>query len=211
MKTKMTLKAVLSVALLMALAISVPATAAAQAAQTTQPERWLHVRVESVDGKGELVRVNMPLSLELVRVNMPLSLAEKLLPAVRNERLRDGKITINESRMNGVDLRAVLEAVRTTRDGEFVTVQSNDGEVRVAKKEGYLYVNARENKKDKNTQVEIKVPMTVVDALLSSGTNELDLVAAVRALGKHGDSELVVVKDNKNTVRVWLDSKNTSE
>jgi len=200
MKTKMTLKAVLSVALLMALAISVPATAAAQAAQTTQPERWLHVRVESVDGKGELVRVNMPLSL-----------AEKLLPAVRNERLRDGKITINESRMNGVDLRAVLEAVRTTRDGEFVTVQSNDGEVRVAKKEGYLYVNARENKKDKNTQVEIKVPMTVVDALLSSGTNELDLVAAVRALGKHGDSELVVVKDNKNTVRVWLDSKNTSE
>ncbi len=200
MKTQMTLKAALSVALLMALAISVPATAAAQAAQTTQPERWLHVRVESVDGKGELVRVNMPLSL-----------AEKLLPAVRNERLRDGKITINESTMKGVDLRAVLEAVRTTRDGEFVTVQSNDGDVRVAKKEGYLYVNARENKKDKNTRVEVKVPMTVVDALLSSGTNELELVAAVRALSKHGDSELVMVKDNKNTVRVWLDSKNTSE
>ncbi len=200
MKTQITLKAVLSVAVLMVLAVGVPATAAAQTAQATQPERWLHVRVESVDGKGELVRVNMPLSL-----------AEKLLPAVRNERLRDGKITINESRMNGVDLRAVLEAVRTTRDGEFVTVQSNDGEVRVAKKEGYLYVNARENKKDKNTRVEVKVPMTVVDALLSSGTNELDLVAAVRALGQHGDSELVMVKDNKNTVRVWLDSKNTSE
>jgi len=200
MKTQMTLKAVLSIALLMVLAVGVPATAAAQTAQATQPERWLHVRVESVDGKGELVRVNMPLSL-----------AEKLLPAVRNERLRDGKITINESTMNGVDLRAVLEAVRTTRDGEFVTVQSNDGEVRVAKKEGYLYVNARENKKDKNTRVEVKVPMTVVDALLSSGTNELDLVAAVRALGQHGDSELVMVKDNKNTVRVWLDSKNTSE
>jgi hypothetical protein len=200
MKTKMTLKAVLSVALLALLAIGMPAAAAAQTAQTAQPERWLHVRVESTDGKGELVRVNMPLSL-----------AEKLLPAVRNERLRDGKVTINEAKMNGVDLRAVLEAVRTTRDGEFVTVQSNDGEVRVAKKEGYLYVNARENKKDKKTQVEVKVPMTVVDALLSSGTNELDLVAAVRVLSKHGDSELVMVKDNKNTVRVWLDSKNTSE
>ena len=130
---------------------------------------------------------------------------------MRNERLRDGKVTINEANVNGVDLRAVLEAVRTTRDGEFVTVQSKDGDVRVAKKEGYLYVNARENKNDKKTRVEIKVPMTVVEALLSSGTNELDLVAAVRALSKHGDSELVMVKDEKNTVRVWLDSKNTSE
>ena len=200
MKTKMTLKAVLGVGLLAVLAIGMLTAAAAQTGQTAQPERWLHVRVESTDGKGELVRVNMPLSL-----------AEKLLPAVRNERLRDGKVTINEAKMNGVDLRAVLEAVRTTRDGEFVTVQSNDTDVKVAKKEGYLYVNARENKKDKKTQVEIKVPMTVVDALLSSGSNELDLVAAVRALSKHGDSELVMVKDEKNIVRVWLDSKNTSE
>jgi len=169
-------------------------------AQTAQTERWLHVRVESVEGKGELVRVNMPLSL-----------AEKLLPAVRNERLRDGKITIGDSRMNGVDLRAVLEAVRTTRDGEFVTVQSNDNDVKVVKKDGYLYVHAREKNDAKDTRVEIKVPMIVVDALLSSGTNELDVLAAVRALSKHGDAELVTVKDNKQTVRIWLDSKNTSE
>ena len=196
MKTQMTCKAVLGVTVLVALAMGVPAATA----QSAQPERWLHVRVDSLDGKGELVRVNMPLSL-----------AEKLLPAVRNERLRDGKVTINSAEVNGVDLRAVLEAVRTTRDGEFVTVQSNDADVKVAKKEGYLYVNARDNKGAKNTRVEIKVPMTVVDALLSSGTNELDLVAAVRALSKHGDAELVTVKDEKNTVRIWLDSKNTSE
>jgi len=169
-------------------------------AQTAQTERWLHVRVESVEGKGELVRVNMPLSL-----------AEKLLPAVRNERLRDGKITIDDSKTHGVDLRAVLEAVRTTRDGEFVTVQNNENDIKVVKKDGYLYVHAREKKEAKDTRVEIKVPMIVVDALLSSGTNELDVLAAVRALSKHGDAELVTVKDNKQTIRIWLDSKNTSE
>jgi len=188
---------ILGFTLLGALALSLTASLRAQTAQT---ERWLHMRVESVEGKGELVRVNMPLSL-----------AEKLLPAVRNERLRDGKITIDDSRMNGVDLRAVLEAVRTTRDGEFVTVQSNENDVKVVKKDGYLYVHVREKKEAKDTRVEIKVPMIVVDALLSSGTNELDVLAAVRALSKHGDAELVTVKDNKQTVRIWLDSKNTSE
>jgi hypothetical protein len=55
------------------------------------------------------------------------------------------------------------------------------------------------------------MPLTVVDALLSSGGNELDLVAALRALGAQGDTELVSVKDEKSTVRIWLDSKNTSE
>lgn len=200
MRIQATWKAALGAALLVALAIGVPAATSAQEAQTTQPERWLHVRVDSVDGKGEMVRVNMPLSL-----------AEKLLPAVHNERLRDGKVRINSTEVNGVDLRAVLDAVRTTRDGEFVTVQSNNTDVKVSKKEGYLYIYARENKGEKKTRVEVKVPMTVVDALVSTGSNELDLVAAVRALSKHGDSELVVVKDEKNTVRVWLDSKNTSE
>ena len=196
MKAQKICMAVTCAALLLALAIGVPAAGA----QSTQPERWLHVSVDSVDGKGEMVRVNMPLSL-----------AEKLLPAVHNERLRDGKVTINTSEVNGVDLRAVLDAVRATRDGEFVTVQNKDTDVKVSKKEGYLYIYARENKNEKKTRVEIKVPMTVVDALVSSGTNELDVLAAVRALGKHGDSELVVVKDDKNTVRIWLDSKNTSE
>jgi len=55
------------------------------------------------------------------------------------------------------------------------------------------------------------VPLTVVDALLSAGNNELDLVAGLRALGSQGDTELVTVKDEKSTVRIWLDSRSTSD
>lgn len=163
-------------------------------------ERWLHVRVENADHKGELVRVNLPLSL-----------AEKVLPAIHNGRLHDGKISINRPEVNGVDLRAVLEAVRSSRDGEFVTVESPENDVRVAKQAGYLIVEVRENRKNTKPQVEVRVPLTVVDALLSGPGNELDLVAALRALSAHGDTELVRVKDDHSTVRVWLDSKNTSE
>jgi hypothetical protein len=53
--------------------------------------------------------------------------------------------------------------------------------------------------------------MKVVDALFSAGKDELDIVAALRALSAHGDTELVSVKSDDNTVRVWLDSKNVSD
>ncbi len=171
--------------------------ASAQAAQT---ERWLHVRVDNQVAKGEMVRVNLPLSL-----------AEKVLPTINKDRLHNGRITIHEADMNGVNLRALLDALRTTRDGEFVTVQGTSGDVRVVKQAGYLLVHVRGNKDATNKRVEIRMPLTVVDALLSSSGNELDLVAALRALGAQGDTELVSVKDEKSTVRIWLDSKNTSE
>ena len=54
--------------------------------------------------------------------------------------------------------------------------------------------------------------MAVVDALVSSGGHDLDVAAALHALAAHGtDTELVSIKDGRQTVRVWLDSKNTSD
>jgi len=59
--------------------------------------------------------------------------------------------------------------------------------------------------------VEVKVPMKVVDALFSAGKDELDVVAALRALSGNGDTELVNVKDSENTVHIWIDSRNLAD
>ena len=99
--------------------------------------------------------------------------------------------------------------------------------MRVAKSAGYLYIHVTDNSEGKKaaakdgkteakaagheSKVEIKVPMKVVDALFSAGKDELDLVAALKALSAHGDTELVTVKDNENTVRIWVDSKNVAD
>lgn len=182
---------------LVATAVALVPMASAQAAQ---PDRWLHVRVDNADAKGEMVRVNVPLSL-----------AEKVLPTINNGRLHHGKVTIDQANVHGVDLRALLDAVRAARDGEFVSVQGSGNDVHVAKEAGYLLVHVRENKETSHKRVEIRVPLTVVDALLSAGDNELDLVAAIRALAAQGDTELVTVKDAKSTVRIWVDSKNTAD
>ena len=190
-----------------------PAVFFAQTSPTTSSassssDRWLHVRVISTESKGETVRVNVPLEM-----------AEKVLPAINKDRLHNGKVRFDDHEMNGVDVKALLDAVRTSKDGEYVTVQGNDSDVRVAKQGGYMFVHVTEKHSytDKNgkpsekSRVEVKIPMKVVDALFSAGKDELDIVAALRALAAHGDTELVSVKSDDNTVRVWLDSKNISD
>jgi hypothetical protein len=184
-----------------ALAQSTAAPASSsQSTTSASKDRWLHVRVISSDAKGETVRVNVPLEL-----------AEKVLPAINKDRLHAGRVKIDNAHMDDVDLRALVEAIRTTRDGEFVTVQSNECDVRVAKLNNHLIIHVLDKENSKKSDVEIKVPMKVIDALFSAGKDELDLVAALHALSSQGDTELVSVKDHENTVRVWLDSKNVTD
>jgi hypothetical protein len=184
---------------------------------SSKAEQWIHVRVESKEDHGETVRVNVPIEM-----------AAKVIPAINKDNLHDGKVRIDSKNTNDVDLRAILDAVRTSRDGEYVTVQGHDNDVRVAKSAGYLYIHVTDKsdgkkaaEKDGKTgakataahesKVEIKVPMKVVDALFSAGKDELDIVAALKALSAHGDTELVTVKDAENTVRIWVDSKNVAD
>lgn len=180
-----------------------PAALAGQGSNDKGEQRWLHVRVVNTDAKGETVRVNVPLDL-----------AEAVLPTINKDHLHNGKVTVDQAHLNDVDVRALMNAVRSAKDGEYVTVQSADNDVRVAKQGGHLIVHVNDKTKHdgkdkgKGSQVEIKIPMHVIDALLSAGKDELDVVAALHALASGGDTELVSVKDDDSTVRIWLDTKN---
>jgi hypothetical protein len=175
-------------------------TSTSQSSTSAHGERWLHVRVISTNSKGETVRVNVPLDL-----------AEKVLPAIDHDRLHNGKVRIGCMDCDGVDVRTLFEAVRTAKDGEYVTVQSNDADVSVMKKDGQMLVHVHDKNKSKDSRIEVKVPMKVVEALLSGSKDELDIVAGLHALAAQGDVELVSVKDEDNTIRVWLDSKNVTD
>jgi len=177
--------------------------ATGQTAAPAKTERWLHVRVINTDDKNETVRVNVPLDL-----------AESVLPTISKERLHNGKVTFDEAHMKDVDLKALLNAVRNAKDGEYVTVQSSDQDVRVAKQGGHFLVHVKDKSKGehgKRSEVEVKIPMHVIDALFSAGKDELDIVAGLHALSLQGDTELVSVKADDSTVRVWLDSKNVGD
>jgi len=188
-------------------------TAISASAATT--DRWLHIRVEDNDGRGEKVKVNLPLSM-LGKVAGAIDLEE-----VDGHRFRGGRIRIDDADIDHVDLRAMWAAVKDADDMEFVTIESTDENVSVAKDRGYLLVRVRsarddddEDANDDRTfgeRVDVKVPLAVVDALLSAGEKELDLQAALMALAESGEGELVVVEDGSSSVRIWVDDQNTSE
>jgi hypothetical protein len=172
---------------------------AAPAATAAPAERYLHITVSDAT-KGESVNVNVPLSM-----------AEKILPTLNKGNLHNGHVTIGSTEMNDVDIRALLDALRTSPDNEFVTVKEKDQDVRVAKSNGNLVVHVRDGNKG-GEKVDITIPMKVVDALLSNAkNNELDISAAIRALSDAGDALLITVEDASQHVRIWVDSKNASE
>lgn len=168
------------------------------AAPATGPERWLHVKVTGeADG-------------EVVRVNLPLSVAEKVLPVINAHELHAGRITLHDTEINGVDLRALADAVRGTPDSELARVDDKDEMVRIKKESGNLLITVRQ-KHGSNEKVDVKVPFPVVAALLSGPKDELDVRAALKALEADGDTALVIVQDGPENVRIWVDSSNTSE
>jgi len=179
--------------------LCVLALALGTVAVAAQKDRYLHIKVDD------------PAKGENVNVNLPLSMAEKILPTVNKGNLHEGRVTISNRDLDGVDLRAILDAIRTAPDNEFVTVKQHGQDVRVAKSNGNLVVHVREAGEGGHN-VDITVPMKVVDALFSTAKkDELDVAAAIRALADAGDTLLVSVRDATQHVRIWVDSRSSQE
>jgi hypothetical protein len=181
---------------ILGISAAVLATATLVFAATTT--RYLHVRVSN------------PNTHELVRVNVPLMLAEKVIPAINHGQLREGKIEIGGFKCDNINVRAILDALKTAPEGEFVTVQDSGNDVRVAKEHGLMVVHVMD-KNDKQN-VDVTVPWEVAQALISdTKDNQLNVVAAIRALEAVNDTTLVRVTGGDENVRVWVDSKNADE
>jgi len=200
---------------LLAAVVVMGAVAVKKTAAAATPEKFIHVRVNDVS-KGEMVSVNVPLSL-----------AEKVIPTIHNGNLHNGKVTIGNMDMQDVDVRALLAAVASSPDNEFVTVKEKDQEVRVAKSKGNFIIHVTDlnsdsdesNKSDKSDKsdkkyekrgqkVDITIPISVVNALVPNEKQELDLVAAIHALSNASEALLVTVHDGTQDVRIWIDSQN---
>ncbi len=176
------------------LLLSLVLTFAAPAAIAS--ELWLHVRVEGKTGDEEIVRVNIPLSL-----------VKAVLPMINEAQLRDGKIVLDaEGDLQGIDLQELWKAIQDTPDGDYVRVKSKEENVRVAKEKGFLLVNVDNSKESVNETVRVTIPLAVVDALLSTDSTELDIMAAINALGAYS-GDLVTVQDGDTFVRIWIDDQ----
>ena len=177
------------------LALATSLLSAAQPAGATEG-RWLHVRVEEAHGAN-------------VRVNLPLSLIDALIPMIPEEHLHaDGSFVVfDRHRWTVDDLRNLWRQIEQSPDMTFVTVEDEGEHVRVSKSGGHLLIQVSDRRFDGDDEIDIKVPLGVVDALLAGDGDRLDLQAAVRALAQSGDGELASITGKRETVRIWIDDR----
>lgn len=157
---------------------------------------WIHIEVTERGSQDTHVKVNLPLSV----VKLALELAPEKLVV-------DGKLKL-DGLDKDLDLNAIRQMwteLRNAGDSEFVTVQEEDTDVSVRIVGDQLRVNVTE-KDDGGDNVDIQVPIDVVDALFSSEGDSLNLSRAIRELeNQRGD--IVRVQDDENTVRIWIDER----
>jgi len=173
----------------------------AGAAMAAPATRWIHVRVESARTMSENVTMNVPIQM-----------AQVILPAITASQHDHGKLNFQAS-VNGMDVRALLDAVHDSPDNVSVNLERHDKEINVAKSGQNLLIKISDKpgvERKISETVAIKVPIPVVRALVADNSDQLDIAAGIRALVQQGDVDVTVNKE-KETVRVWTDTNNTSD
>lgn len=153
---------------------------------------WLHVKVhEGADSR--------------VTINLPLSVVQKTGAFIPKDSTRSGKVRFDDEELSVAEMREIWSELQRKPDATFITVDDVESKVRVAKKGGYLHIQASERRGPRE-DVEIKIPVRVVNALLSGNGEEFDIAAAIDALADEGEGELVTVNGDNETVRIWIDA-----
>jgi len=165
-------------------AVVVPAVPA-----EAQEARWLHVRVE--EPGNTRASVNLPLAL----VEIGLDMADRHV--LQDEDFRwdhNGKVTMDDLRRMWAELEAV-------GDADFVEIEDGDTRVHISRRGDRVLIRADEGDR---SRVRMEMPSVVVQALLGTDGERLNLRDAVRELARSGRQDILEVQDGETTVRVWI-------
>jgi acetylornithine deacetylase/succinyl-diaminopimelate desuccinylase-like protein len=157
---------------------------------------WIHIHVrDAQEGR--------------VSINLPISVVEKMANVIPADTRGNGRLRLNDEEVTVAKLREIWAELRKNPEATFITVDEADSKVRVAKKGGNLIVRAQD-KNGREEEVEMNIPGSVVDALLSAPGEQLNVGAALKALARHGQGEIVTVTGDGETVRIWIDNSSES-
>ena len=167
---------------------------AVTAQRASAADLWLHI---DVNGKGD----------EQANINLPLSMVRSMAGSVLHDEGHGSKtLRVKDKDFSVSELRQAWRELRDSPDANYVTVRDKDSDVRIGKKGDYLHLKAVD-RGPHGDDVEAKIPLDVVEALLSGSDDELNVGAALEALARRGEGELMTVNGENETVRIWIDSR----
>jgi hypothetical protein len=155
---------------------------------------WVHIRVEE------------PKKPSKVSVNLPLPVVQAALQAAPETLGKHGRVRLGSHKdMSVSDFRRLWTELKAAGDADLVTVEEAEQTVRVGRRGDVVEV--RVEKPKGAGQVHVQVPVSLVDALLSSEGDELNVEAAISELQKRR-GDIVQVDDENGSVRIWIDEGN---
>ena len=172
--------------------VAIAALLAAPAANAGDETRWVNVHVTENSSNTN------------VEVHLPLSLVLTVLRNVDVENFHGGHVDLELGDDMDINFPEILAAVKDAPDGKFVTVTSDEADVNVHKQAGNLYVTVNQ-KEDEMAQVEVTMPMELMDALSFGEENTLDVAALLQSFDKLPDGDIVKVTSTEANVRVWIE------
>lgn len=143
-------------------------------------------------------------------VNLPVSLLSAAAAMIPDQVQEDARIEIDELDMDWSDLMTFWQEVKNAPEATFVTVETQDETVKVRKEGEFVTVRTTESSED-GAEVNVTVPLAVIDGLLSGPEGTLNFQAALEALVAYGPGNLVSVRDDDETVRIWIDDQNETD
>ncbi len=164
-------------------------------AQTQARGPWMHLEVTEKGGDPGTVKVNLPVSLVDTALNM-----------VKDKNLKEGHLKLDHTEISVAEMRQLWGELKNAGNAEFVTVEKKDETVRISREGNFVLIKVNNTKNTKNTEkVDIKMPVSVVDALLSGPGDELNLKAALSSMKAGNAGDILTVNEPDTHVRLWID------
>jgi len=162
-------------------------------------EKWINIHVQEADEDTT------------VDVRVPVALLAVALDCIHTEQIKNGKLKLDMHEMDvDVDFKRIWDELRKYDNTEFVRVESSKENVYVARQGDLMVVRVLEKGnseagEDAPMTALIKIPVRLVDAVMSSQNNELDLKALIAELDNLPSGDLVEVQDRETHVRIWIE------
>lgn len=160
-------------------------------ALAAEKDRWINVHVVEAKDKTN------------VDIRLPLSLVSVALDAIETDQLKNGKLNMEFSHAK-LDFKKLWLELRKYDNTDFVKVESDKEKVLVSRKGGLFVVQVFAPQKQ-TPQVQVKIPVELMDALVKCEGNELDLKALLSQLAVVPSGDLVTVEEDDTQVRIWID------
>jgi hypothetical protein len=126
----------------MALALMVAPTPAVAGDSTI----WLHVQVNEGDTENSKVKITLPLSL--IEVVIDSADTVDIMKELHGE--------------HGVDIAKLWQQLKTADMDEFVTIESDEADVKVFKEAGTFRVSVKADEDGDEKNVEVRIPFTLL-------------------------------------------------